>query len=81
LQFDANSAEAHFNAGNAYNALGEHEAAVASFERALALRPDYAEAHINLGSAIGKRGGYAGAESHYRRAVALNPNPTNLVCL
>ena len=41
------SPEAHFGLGNAYARLGSLDAAVASYERALELRPDWMEAEEN----------------------------------
>ena len=45
-------AEAHCNRGNALHELKRFEEALASHDRALALRPDYAEAHSNRGNAL-----------------------------
>lgn len=42
------SAEAHYNRGNANIMLGEYDAAIAAYQNALAKRPDWAEAEQNL---------------------------------
>jgi Ca-activated chloride channel family protein len=42
------SAEAHYNRGNANIMLGEYDAAIAAYKNALAKRPDWREAEQNL---------------------------------
>ena len=49
---DGNNAACFNNFGNVLTALGRLDEAVASFQRAIALRPAYAEAHANLGIAL-----------------------------
>lgn len=49
-------------------------AAIAHFERALALRPDYAEAHNNLGLAFTQAGRPAEAIPHLEESIRLKPN-------
>lgn len=41
------SAEAHFNQGNAWVMRGKYETAIASYDKALAVRPDWREAKDN----------------------------------
>ena len=48
--------------------------AEASYERALALTPDYLEAHNYLGRILKKLGRLGEAEISYARAIALNSN-------
>ena len=48
--------------------------AVASYRRALALKPDYAEALNNLGAALYGLGKLEDAEAAARRALALAPD-------
>jgi len=43
--------------------------AIASYQKVLALDPDYAPAHINLGTIYYHRSEYGLAESHYRKAI------------
>ena len=45
-----------------------------SFERALALKPDYAEAHTNLGNILRDQGKLSDAAARYQRALALKPD-------
>jgi len=54
--------------------LGEVDAAVDLFERALDLGADQADrVHVALGRIAQSRGSWSGAIGHYRQAVAMNP--------
>ena len=44
----SNSAEANYNRGNAHVMLGEYDAAIEAYKKALAQRPDWPEASENL---------------------------------
>jgi hypothetical protein len=48
--------------------------AAASYERALALKPDYAEAHYNWGCALYASGNVDAALVRYRKALAIQPD-------
>ncbi len=50
------------------------EEAVACYERALAIKPNYAEAHYNLGCALRALGRTDEALAHYRMALAFKPD-------
>jgi predicted O-linked N-acetylglucosamine transferase (SPINDLY family) len=63
-----------YQQGNALAMQGRIDQAIAHYERALSLRPDYAEAHANLGNALAMQGRIDPAIEHYQRAVALQPN-------
>jgi Tfp pilus assembly protein PilF len=63
----------HNNFGNILAKLGTFEQAVASFRKALELRPGYAEAHNNLANALGQQGKNDQAIQSYLTAVELNP--------
>jgi len=52
---------------------GEFENAIARYERALALNPDYAEAYNDIGSALADQGKQEEAIGWYRKAIAINP--------
>ena len=57
------------------NSASELPRAMAYFEAALRIRPDYAEAHNNLGNVLLKIPGRLNdAIAHYQEAVRLNPN-------
>ena len=45
-------AEAYSNRGNALQDLKRSEEALASYDKAIALKPDYAEAYNNRGNAL-----------------------------
>ena len=47
--------------------------AIASYEKVLAVDPDYAPAHINLGTLYYHRSEYELAETHYRKAIESDP--------
>jgi predicted O-linked N-acetylglucosamine transferase (SPINDLY family) len=49
------------------------EAAIANFDRAIALRPDYADAHYNRGNALLELRRYEDAIASYDRSIARNP--------
>lgn len=68
------NARAHNNLGQAQFRAGAIDAAVASYGRALALRPDYPETHYNLGVAQARLGRLDEAIASYGRALAVQPD-------
>lgn len=48
---------------------GKQDEAIAEFEAALKLEPDYADARYNLGTLLQKKGDKARAEQEYRKAI------------
>jgi len=64
---------AHNNLGNVLLGRGQNQAAVAHFEQALRLHPDYAEAEYNLGLARATLGELPSAVDHYEAALLLRP--------
>lgn len=67
------SAAAHYNLGTALTAAGLFDDAVASYERALALRPDYGKALNNLADTLMALGRQDEALRRYEAAVAAEP--------
>ena len=67
-------AEYHGNYGSVLQALGRVEEAVAHYQRALALRPDYPDALNSLGSALQSLGRLTEAEERYAEALARRPD-------
>ena len=61
-------------AADALRELKRFDEALASYDRALALRPDYAEARSNRGSALDDLKRYDEALASYDRALALRPD-------
>jgi tetratricopeptide (TPR) repeat protein len=55
--------------------------AIAAYERALQLRPDYPEAHNNLGNVLRTQGRVAQAILCYERALQLRPDYANVASL
>jgi tetratricopeptide (TPR) repeat protein len=72
---DPANARAHLNLGNVWAHLpGQDPAAIAEYETALQLQPDFAEAHNNLGSAWSKLPGrLPDAIAQYEEAIRLDP--------
>ena len=74
LAADANQPEAYCNQGFALAALQRRDEALQSYERAVALKPDFAEAHANLGNLLRDLKRPADALRSYDRAIALKPD-------
>lgn len=66
-------ASMYFNLGNALQAQGKLDEAVANYQKALALNLDFAEVHYNLGLALQTRGNLDAAIASYHKALLLNP--------
>src|SRR6202049_206197 len=74
LDSDPKQARSHVILGRALHALGFHDAALASFERAIALTPELAPAHANRADVLSKIGRNAEALDSYDRALSLAPD-------
>ncbi|HWP45117.1 MAG TPA: tetratricopeptide repeat protein [Blastocatellia bacterium] len=59
--------------GRAAAAMGDRDAAIENFRRALALDPEMFESLNNLGTVYFKSGDYEAAEQQFRQALALRP--------
>ena len=64
----------HFHRGIALTNLRRLPEAVASFDRAIALKPDYIEAHNKRGVALGSLGRGQEAVASFDQAIALRPD-------
>ena len=64
---------AHYNLGVSLQQAGRMQEAIAHWEQAVQLRPNYAEAQNNLGKALLQDGKRAEAIKHLRQAVQVNP--------
>jgi tetratricopeptide (TPR) repeat protein len=73
LKDDPNVPEAHNLMGVCEVELGALDAAAASFQRAIELKPAYASAHLNLASVLLKQGKQVEATEALRKSLALNP--------
>ena len=69
-----NNAGAHYNLGIAYRKSGQYQDAIASYKKALRIKPDYAEAHNNLGVAYDELGQYQDAIASYKKAIRIKPD-------
>ncbi len=73
-------APSHFmawlNKGIAFREIGEIDAAVSCFERAIELKPHFAAAHNHLAGALRLQARLSDAIGHYHRAVQLDPCDT-----
>jgi tetratricopeptide (TPR) repeat protein len=74
LKLDPQSALAHFNAANALYELKRYEEALASYDRALAIQPDFANALSNRGNVLLELKRYEEALASYDRALAIRPD-------
>ncbi|HUD87602.1 MAG TPA: tetratricopeptide repeat protein [Xanthobacteraceae bacterium] len=74
LAADPRHARAHVLLGRSWHALGQRDAALASFESAIAIAPGLAQAHGNRGDVLSELGRNAEAVESYDRAVALAPD-------
>jgi len=61
----SNSAQAHYNRGNANIMLGQYDAAIEAYEKALSRRPDWHEAEQNLQIAIARKESLAPPEDDH----------------
>jgi predicted TPR repeat methyltransferase len=74
---DESTPEFHHRLGALLKKQGELEAAAASYQRAIALRPDYAEAHNNLGGVLKAMGKLDEARASFERALLYKPDKAN----
>jgi tetratricopeptide (TPR) repeat protein len=65
---------AHNNLGEALIQKGSVDEAIAHFQKALQINPDYAEAYYNLGEALLKKGNVDEAIAHFQKALQINPD-------
>jgi tetratricopeptide (TPR) repeat protein len=73
ISINPNVASAYSNRGNAFKGLGRLEEALASYDGAIALKPD-SEDYYNRGNALRELGRVDEALVSYNKAVALKPD-------
>lgn len=61
------------NLGNALRAQGRHMEAIAHYQRALQMEPEFAEAHNNLGNSLKDTGRIEESLEQYDKAISLRP--------
>ncbi|HSB18022.1 MAG TPA: tetratricopeptide repeat protein [Bryobacteraceae bacterium] len=69
--------DAHQLLGIHYYALQEYDPAIAEFQRAVQLAPNYAPSYNQMGYALRDAGKYQEAEAAFRKYVELIPNEPN----
>ncbi len=74
IRLNPDYAEAYYNRGNAKNALGRHDDAIADYDEAIRLNPDDAEAYNNRGNVKNALGRHDDAIADYDEAIRLNPD-------
>ncbi len=74
LELDPNLGQAHFNIGLVQARLGEHVAAIKSFEKALKLTPQVADLLFALGVSLRSQHRYLEAAGRFQEAIALVPD-------
>lgn len=68
------NADAHNNLGQRYQQRGEYEKAIAAYQEAIAMRPNFYSAYNNLAVCYGKLKKYPEAEAALRKCIALKPD-------
>jgi tetratricopeptide (TPR) repeat protein len=71
IEIDPHNAIAHFNRGTALHGLKQWEAALHSYDRAIALKSDYAKAHCNRGVVLQQLKRLDEAVCSHDRAIAV----------
>ena len=66
--------------GDRLGASGKVEEAIAHYEQALRIKPDYAEAHNNLGIALAQAGRIEEAIAHFEQALRIKPDYAEAHC-
>ena len=66
--------EAYLSIGNAYRELRQPDQAIAAFEKAIAVKPDYAIAHFNLGLVLAQQKRLPEARQHLETAARMSPS-------
>jgi serine/threonine-protein kinase len=65
---------AWLNLGTALHGNGDLEGAIAAYQKAIALKPDYSSAHNNLGNALHDKGRLDDAIAAYQTAISITPD-------
>ncbi len=73
LTKDANNSIAYNNRGNIYNENGVYDLALADYQKALAINPNYAEAYNNRGALHFFEKSYQAAFDDFSKAIAIDP--------
>ena len=71
---------AYHNRGLAWDNKGEYDKAIADYNQALTINPNYAYAYVNRGDAWNEKGEYDKAIADYNEAIRLDPNFASAYC-
>jgi tetratricopeptide (TPR) repeat protein len=69
---------AHNELGLVLAGRGRFDQAIAHYQKALEISPDYAETHNNLGVALAGSGQVDSAMAHYQKALEIEPNSAEI---
>ena len=73
----AQGARDYFHRGDVWYNAGSYDRAIAEYNRAITLDPNYAAAYVNRGHAWAQKGEHDKAVADYTRALAINPDYTD----
>ena len=73
-KIDSFYAKAHVLRGNSLRQLNRLTEAIAAYDQAIALVPEFADAWLNRGQALRDLGEFLDAIENYDTALAINPN-------
>lgn len=68
------NADSEFNLANSLKAAGKTAEAIAAYQRAVAVRPDFLEAHFKLGNTLANAGKPDEAAESFRTVLRISPN-------
>ena len=78
-QDQESQAKIAFNKGGALLQKRQYEEAVAEFDKAIAINPDYDKAYYMKGYALTRLKRYADATSAYEKALEINPEDSRII--
>lgn len=68
-----NSAKSHYSYGTLLASRGDDRAAIAEYDKAIAIFPAYSEAYHNRGNALARSGRIEEAKESYRMVIRIDP--------
>lgn len=74
LTFNPKIVEDYIKRGNAYSYIGEHDKAIADYNRAIKLKPNYAKAYYHRGVAYDRKREYNKAIKDYNEVLKREPD-------
>jgi tetratricopeptide (TPR) repeat protein len=80
IQPSSFDADTYFNQGFAKSNLGDYEGAIADYNQAIKIKPDYATAYNNRGNAKHNLGDCEGAIADYNQYIKIKPDYADAYC-